>query len=78
MKLNDRAADAFGCATAMTVEIAASLSMRLVDPVRATAQYATQTGKTRGNCQTSAAGGGPLTPLGEKFKASGDKLPEGS
>jgi hypothetical protein len=29
-----------------------------------------------GDCHTSAQGGGPLTPLGEKFKANGDKMPK--
>ena len=41
----------------------------------ATAQFAKQTGKACGDCHTAPAGGGPLTPFGEKFKANGNKLP---
>jgi hypothetical protein len=44
-------------------------------PAIATAQFAKDTGKSCGACHTAAAGGGPLTPLGEKFHANGDKLP---
>lgn len=44
-------------------------------PATATVQFATQTGKTCGDCHTNAKGGGPLTALGEKFKANGNKMP---
>jgi mono/diheme cytochrome c family protein len=44
-------------------------------PALATAQFAKETGKSCGACHTAAAGGGPLTPFGEKFHANGDKLP---
>jgi mono/diheme cytochrome c family protein len=45
-------------------------------PATATAQFAKETGKSCGDCHTSAQGGGPLTPLGEKFKANGTKMPK--
>jgi hypothetical protein len=44
-------------------------------PALATVQFAKDTGKSCGTCHTAAAGGGPLTPFGEKFHANGDKLP---
>jgi cytochrome c5 len=44
-------------------------------PALATAQFAKDTGKSCGACHTAPAGGGPLTPYGEKFHANGDKLP---
>jgi len=44
-------------------------------PALATEQFAKDTGKSCGACPTAAAGGGPLTTLGEKFHANGDKLP---
>jgi len=55
--------------------IAAAMSLVAIRPAAATAQFATQTGKSCGDCHTNAKGGGPLTPLGEKFKANGNKLP---
>lgn len=45
-------------------------------PAAATAQFAKETGKSCGDCHTAPAGGGPLTPLGEKFKANGNKMPQ--
>jgi mono/diheme cytochrome c family protein len=44
-------------------------------PALATAQFAKETGKSCGTCHTAAAGGGPLTPFGQKFHDNGDKLP---
>jgi mono/diheme cytochrome c family protein len=45
-------------------------------PAAATPKFAAETGKSCGDCHTAAAGGGPLTPLGEKFKANGNKMPK--
>ena len=42
----------------------------------ATAQFGTETGKACGDCHTNPKGGGALTPLGEKFKANGNKMPK--
>jgi mono/diheme cytochrome c family protein len=63
-----------GAAT-VVAGIGAAMSLVAVRPAAATAQFATQTGKSCGDCHTNAKGGGPLTPLGEKFKANGNKLP---
>lgn len=63
-------------ATAAAFVVAALVSLVLVQPAAATAQFATETGKSCGDCHTNAAGGGPLTPFGEKFKANGNKLPK--
>lgn len=51
-------------------------ALTLSRPASATVQFAKDTGKSCGDCHTSAQGGGPLTPLGEKFKANGDKMPK--
>jgi hypothetical protein len=62
-------------ATIVVAGIAAAISLVAVRPAAATPQFATQTGKACGDCHTSAKGGGALTPLGEKFKANGNKMP---
>jgi hypothetical protein len=46
-------------------------------PAAATQQFATQTGKTCGECHVSPKGAGPLTPAGQAFKANGNKEPKG-
>jgi len=60
---------------AVAVVLVGALSVLAARPVLATAQFAKDTGKSCGACHTAAAGGGPLTPFGEKFHANGDKLP---
>jgi hypothetical protein len=57
------------------VAIAGILGVLAARPALATAQFAKDTGKACGACHTAAAGGGPLTPFGEKFHANGDKMP---
>jgi mono/diheme cytochrome c family protein len=57
------------------VAIVGVLGLIATRPALATAQFAKETGKSCGACHTAAAGGGPLTPFGEKFHANGDKLP---
>lgn len=74
MKTNIRYAIA--CSTAAAIVIAGVTSLLVSRPALATAQFAKDTGKSCGDCHTAAAGGGPLTPLGEKFKANGNKLPK--
>jgi mono/diheme cytochrome c family protein len=66
----------FAFAMASAVLGAALVSLVLVQPAGATVQFATETGKSCGDCHTNAAGGGPLTPLGQKFKDNGNKLPK--
>ena len=39
-------------------------------------EFAAQTGKACGACHQNPSGGGKLKPLGEKFKANGNKLPK--
>jgi hypothetical protein len=74
IKRRGRLMVAFAMATAVVV--AALVSLVFVQPAAATVQFATETGKSCGDCHTNAAGGGPLTPFGEKFKANGNKLPK--
>jgi mono/diheme cytochrome c family protein len=76
MKLNhDRSLAAIYGATAMLL-LAGAGALLFSHPAAATAQFAAATGKSCGDCHTAAAGGGPLTPYGEKFKANGDKVPK--
>jgi hypothetical protein len=39
-------------------------------------EFAAQTGKACGACHTNPSGGGALKPLGQKFKANGNKMPK--
>jgi cytochrome c5 len=64
------------CSMAAAIVIAGATSLLVSRPAVATAQFAKDTGKACGDCHTNPAGGGPLTPLGEKFKANGNKLPK--
>jgi mono/diheme cytochrome c family protein len=64
------------CSTAAAAVIVGAASLVISGPAAATAQFAKDTGKACGECHTAAKGGGPLTPLGEKFKANGNKLPK--
>jgi hypothetical protein len=66
----------FACSMAAAIVIAGATSLLVSRPAVATAQFAKDTGKACGDCHTNPAGGGPLTPLGEKFKANGNKLPK--
>lgn len=63
-----------GVATAIV--IAGAVALVTARPAAATAKFAADTGKACGDCHTAAAGGGPLTPLGDKFKANGNKMPK--
>ena len=64
---------AIGAAAAVVISGAMVLVMSR--PASATVQFGKETGKTCGDCHTNAKGGGPLTVLGEKFKANGNKMP---
>ena len=64
------------CSTAAAIVVAGTTSLLVSRPAVATVQFAKDTGKSCGDCHTNPAGGGPLTPLGEKFKANGNKLPK--
>ena len=64
------------CSTAAAIAIAGTTSLLVSRSAVATAQFAKDTGKSCGDCHTNTAGGGPLTPLGARFKANGNKLPQ--
>ncbi len=66
-----------GSCAALVAAVGASVLLTS-QPARATAQFATQTGKSCTACHTSPEGGASLTPYGEKFKANGNKLPPSS
>jgi cytochrome c5 len=66
---------AIACSTAAGLVIAAASLLVVSQTAVATTQFAKQTGKACGDCHTAPAGGGPLTPFGDKFKANGNKLP---
>jgi hypothetical protein len=76
MTIKNRGRLVLACATALGIVGAALASLVLVQPAAATTQFAKDTGKSCGDCHTNSAGGGPLTPFGEKFKANGNKLPK--
>jgi hypothetical protein len=75
MQVTARHRFALACSTAAGLVIAAAGLLVISETAVATTQFAKQTGKACGDCHTAPAGGGPLTPLGEKFKANGNKLP---
>jgi hypothetical protein len=61
--------------SAATMLIFGTIGLTFSIPARATEQFAKETGQACDACHVSKAGGGALTPLGEKFKANGNKLP---
>ena len=61
--------------SAAAIAIVGAISLIISQPATATPQFAKETGKACGDCHVSDKGGGPLTPLGEKFKANGNKMP---
>ena len=75
MKVQANRRFALAGAVTMVAGIIAAMTLVAIRPAAATVQFATQTGKSCGDCHTNAKGGGPLTPLGEKFKANGNKMP---
>jgi len=75
MKMKVKMRYVLACSTAAAFLIVGATSLLASRPAVATAQFAKDTGKSCGDCHTNPAGGGPLTPLGAKFKANGNKLP---
>jgi hypothetical protein len=63
-------------ATVTAIFIAGTTYLFISQPAAATPVFAKQTGKSCGDCHQSPSGGGALTPLGETFKANGNKLPK--
>jgi hypothetical protein len=78
MKINLHMKKAFIllCGGAAAIVIGAAMSLTAVQSAHARPQYAAQTGKAYGQCHANPAGGGPLKPFGEQFKANGHKLPK--
>ena len=64
-------------ATFCVIFLAGAL-IAFIAPTSASAkpEFAAQTGKACGACHQNPAGGGALKPLGEKFKANGNKMPK--
>jgi len=76
MKVNAKSVFVLACGAASAVALAGAVALLTVEPVAATAQFATQTGKSCADCHTNPQGGGALTALGQAFKANGNKLPK--
>lgn len=76
MQVKSNKGFALVCGTAAAVMVAGVASLFVFRPAVATPQFAADTGKSCGDCHTNPKGGGPLTALGEKFKANGNKLPK--
>jgi hypothetical protein len=76
MKKHEKKWLVFTCGTAAALVIAAATSLIASRPAAATAQFATETKLSCGACHANPKGGGTLTPLGEKFKANGNKMPQ--
>jgi len=76
MKLKTHRPLAALCGFAAMLVLTGAGALLLAHPANATAAFAAATGKSCADCHTSAAGGGALTPFGEKFKANGNKLPK--
>lgn len=76
MTVNAKKMFVLACGTATAAVITGAVSLLIAQPVAATAQFGKETGKSCGDCHTNPQGGGPLTALGEKFKANGNKLPK--
>ena len=74
MKTHAKKAIALVCGMAAAILIAGTLSVTVSRPANATSAYTVETGKTCGQCHQNAAGGGKLTPFGEKFVADGHKV----
>jgi hypothetical protein len=64
------------CAAVALVAIGVTSLLLVPQPAAATAQFATDTGKSCADCHTNPKGGGPLTALGTAFKANGNKMPK--
>jgi hypothetical protein len=76
MKVSASKAFVIACGSAAALVAVGVTSLVVSRPAAATPQFAKDTGKTCGDCHTNPKGGGALTPLGEKFKANGNKMPK--
>jgi hypothetical protein len=76
MKARHRRWYVLTCAAASVLAIAGAISLVVSRPAVATAQFAADTKLSCAACHTNPQGGGALTPMGEKFKANGNKMPK--
>jgi mono/diheme cytochrome c family protein len=76
MKTHKKQWFVISCSTAAALVVAGATSLIISRPAAATAQFAAETKQACGACHTNPQGGGALTPLGEKFKANGNKMPK--
>jgi mono/diheme cytochrome c family protein len=76
MDIGSRSAFTLAGSVSAGVLLAGSLWLSLAPAARATEAFAKQTGQPCGQCHAAAAGGGPLTPYGTKFKDNGNKVPK--
>jgi hypothetical protein len=75
MQVTRGKAFAIATGTAAAIVMVGAGALMFSAPAVATVQFAKDTGKSCGDCHTSAKGGGPLTPLGAQFQANGNKMP---
>jgi hypothetical protein len=75
MKIHGNNCFAIATGASAAIVLGGAIALLLTQPAAATAQFAKDTGKSCATCHTNAKGGGPLTPLGEQFKANGNKMP---
>jgi hypothetical protein len=75
MKVHHKRWYVFTCGAATVLAIAGASSFIFSRPAAATAQFAAETKLSCGACHTNPQGAGPLTAMGEKFKANGNKMP---
>ncbi|MGA7005361.1 MAG: hypothetical protein WBZ28_25790 [Pseudolabrys sp.] len=64
------------CLGAATLLASAAATLVGTTSANAKPEFAAQTGKACVACHQNPSGGGKLKPLGEKFKANGNKLPK--
>ncbi len=64
------------CGAATVFAVAGVSSLIVSRPAAATAQFAAETKLSCAACHTNPQGAGPLTAMGEKFKANGNKMPK--
>jgi mono/diheme cytochrome c family protein len=75
MKVNGKGAPIAFAYTLAAILMSGAIWIATARPAAATQQFATQTGQSCAACHTNPKGGGELTPVGQKFKANGNKMP---
>ncbi len=75
MRANAKKVVVVVCGTLASLLMAGTTWMATSSSAAATQQFAMQTGLSCAACHQNPKGGGALTPVGEKFKANGNKMP---